>query len=90
MKASAVLVLCLLQAYLASSVLVPHARLSPSQLREKALQLAAVRYSNDWAVQIEGSLETVNTIASTNGFINMGQVSLWLSSKGLGTFRTIS
>ncbi len=72
MALSALLVL--LQVYLASAVLVPKAQLTPSQLREKALQSAAVRYSNDWAVQIEGDQENVNMIANTNGFINMGQV----------------
>ncbi len=74
MASSTVLALCLLQAYLASAVLVPNAQLTPSQVREKALQSAAVRYSNDWAVQIEGDQDTVNSIANTNGFINMGQV----------------
>ena len=68
------LVFTLLQAYLASSVLLPHDQLTASQLRERALQPEAVRYSNDWAVQIQGSLETVDTIASSHGFINMGQV----------------
>ena len=71
---AAALVLCLLQASLSSAVLVPHARFTSSQLREKAQQPVAVQYSNDWAVQIQGGLETINTIANTHGFINMGQV----------------
>ncbi len=70
---SVVLVLCLLQDHLALAAF--KAQLTPSQVREKALQSAAVRYSNDWAVEIEGNQETVNSIANTNAFINMGQVS---------------
>jgi len=74
---SAVVVVCLLQwcggAY---AVLVPGTQLTTSQLRRKALQSTVVRYSNDWAVQINGSSELVDTIASSNGFINMGQVCL--------------
>jgi len=69
------LMLCLLQwcggAY---AVLVPGTQLTASQLCQKALQSTVVRYSNDWVVQINGSSELVDTIASSNGFINMGQV----------------
>ena len=66
----AALTLCLLlQACLSSAVLVPHARVT-----EKALPVAALEYSNDWAVQIQGGPEIVSLIADTHGFINMGQV----------------
>ena len=71
---AATLLLFLLQAYLVSSVLVPHPQLTASQIREKALQPTVVKYSNDWAVRIQGGPEVVKTIADSHGFINMGQV----------------
>jgi hypothetical protein len=74
MASVATLVFILLQTSLASAVLRPHEQLTASQLRERALGVETVRYSNDWAVQIQGDLETVNAIASSREFINMGQV----------------
>lgn len=45
----------------------------PSPFMEKA------RYSNDWAVEVNGGLTIANELAAKHGFVNMGQVSeaLW-------------
>ncbi len=75
--------LCLLwlQACSVLSILLPHdaaqQSLSIEHLRQEAHQsaTAAASYSNDWVVQVEGTLESVDLIASSNGFISMGQVS---------------
>ena len=70
----AMLVLCLLglQAFLAFAALDPRGQFSTEDL-------ATVRYSNDWAVQLDGMAETaINILASSYGFINMGQVSGYL------------
>ena len=75
--ATVILFFLLLQASsLVSAVILPTDRnqLTISQLRQEALQPEVVRYSNDWAVQIQGDLETVSNVASSHGFINMGQV----------------
>ena len=33
------------------------------------------RYSNDWAVEVNGGLEIANQLAAKLGFVNMGQAS---------------
>ena len=81
MEAYAAFFLTLLNAYLVSAVLVPNPQLPASQLREKAARSSVVRYSNDWAVQIEGGPETANIVATSHGFINAGQVISWDKSE---------
>ena len=60
------------------SILLPRTNQSHSteEIRQLAHQatIAAPTYTNDWAVQVEGSLGAVNAIANRHGFINMGQV----------------
>ena len=66
----------LFQACIVQSFLYPHALLSRSKIEQEAHReaTAVASYSNDWAVQIEGNLKTVNRIAESHGFVNMGQV----------------
>ena len=33
------------------------------------------RYSNDWAVEVNGGVEIANQLAAKLGFVNMGQAS---------------
>ena len=46
-----------------------------AELREEQHRaISATRYSNDWAVQVEGGAQAADTLATATGFINMGQV----------------
>ena len=59
------------------SILTQRSRIALERYRTYTAELS---YSNDWAVQIDGGLETANLIASQSGFINMGQVCFALAS----------
>ena len=46
-----------------------------AEMREEQHRaISATRYSNDWAVQVEGGAQAADTLATATGFINMGQV----------------
>ena len=67
-------------------VLVPGSRLPQMQRKlqtatglaemrgEQHRVISATRYTNDWAVQVEGGAQAADTLATATGFINMGQV----------------
>lgn len=39
-----------------------------------SLQDEKPRYSNDWAIEVNGGVEIANQLAAKLGFVNMGQV----------------
>lgn len=70
-------VLSFLQACLVSTVLIPHDLYPPADSlsgEQNQVVAASPSYSNDWAVQVDGGSEEADFIASSSGFINMGQV----------------
>ena len=47
---------------------------------EQHRTISATRYTNDWAVQVEGGAEAADSLATATGFINMGQVNSLVAS----------